>query len=146
MCFVTFSQAGTSVVRTHAKLQVILSINSVFRSHLKLTCQSIFFIWNIVLKGLKAKKFVNNCQKCIRGPFFEFWVGEFKRGRTRLEDDPREGRPKTAITSEIIEQVHNIVSEDPSLTKHEIVNAIGISDERKIKKLFGKLVPHTLTI
>ena len=55
----------------------------------------------------------------------------------------------------IIEQVHNIVSEDPSLTKREIANAIGISDERVLhivhgelhmKKLFGNLVLHTLTI
>ena len=40
-----FSQVNTSVVSTHAKLQVILSINSLFTSHLKLTCQSIFLIW-----------------------------------------------------------------------------------------------------
>ena len=85
----------------------------------------------------------------------EFRAGKFKRGRTRLEDDPRERRPKTVTTPEIIEQVHNIVSEDPSLTMREIAYAIGISDERVLhilhgelhmKKLFGKLVPHTLTI
>ena len=46
----------------------------------------------------------------------EFWAGEFKRSRTRLEDDPREGRPKIATTPEIIEQVHNIVVEDPNFT------------------------------
>ena len=83
----------------------------------------------------------------------ELWAGEFKRGRTRLEDDPREGRPKTATIPEIIEQVHK--SEDPSLTKREIANAISISDERVLhilhgvshmKKLFGKLAPPTLTI
>ena len=45
----------------------------------------------------------------------EFWAGELTRGRTRLEDVPREGRPKPATTAEIIEQVHNIVSEDPIL-------------------------------
>ena len=33
------------------------------------------------------------------------WAAEFKRGRTSLEDDPREGRPKSATTQEIIEQV-----------------------------------------
>jgi transposase len=27
------------------------------------------------------------------------WAAEFKRGRTGLEDDPREGRPKSATTS-----------------------------------------------
>ena len=44
---------------------------------------------------------------------------------------------------------------DPSLTKREIADTIGISDERVLyilheelhmKKLFGKLVPHSLTI
>jgi transposase len=33
------------------------------------------------------------------------WAAEFKRGRTSLEDDPREGRPKSATTLEIIEKV-----------------------------------------
>ena len=83
------------------------------------------------------------------------WVAEFKRGRTSLEDEPREGRPKTASTSENIEKIHEIVSEDPSLTTREIADTIGISDERirhilheelQMKKLFGKVVPHTLTI
>jgi transposase len=34
------------------------------------------------------------------------WTVEFKRGRTSLEDDPREGRPKSAKIPEIIELVH----------------------------------------
>ena len=37
------------------------------------------------------------------------WAIEFKRGRTSLEDDPCEGRPKSATTPEIIEQVHDVV-------------------------------------
>ena len=52
----------------------------------------------------------------------------------------------------IIEQVFDIVCKDPSLTKREIADTIGISDERVLyilheelhmKKLFGKLVPHS---
>jgi transposase len=31
------------------------------------------------------------------------WAASFKRGRTSLEDDPCEGRPKSATTPEIIE-------------------------------------------
>jgi transposase len=31
------------------------------------------------------------------------WAAEFKRGRTSLEVDPREGHPKSATTPEIIE-------------------------------------------
>ena len=33
------------------------------------------------------------------------WAAEFKRGRTSLENDPREGSPKSATPPEIIEQV-----------------------------------------
>ena len=39
------------------------------------------------------------------------WAAEFKRDRTSLEDDPREGCPKSA-TPEIIEQVHDMVLKD----------------------------------
>jgi hypothetical protein len=37
------------------------------------------------------------------------WAAEFKRGRTSLEEDPREGRRKSATAPEIIEQVHDMV-------------------------------------
>jgi transposase len=43
------------------------------------------------------------------------WAAEFKRGRTNLEDDPREGRPKCAAPPEIIEQVHDMVLDDRRL-------------------------------
>ena len=43
------------------------------------------------------------------------WAAEFKRGRTCLEDDPREGRPKSVTTPEIIEQVHDMVLIDRRL-------------------------------
>ena len=54
-------------------------------------------------------------------------MGFRKRGRTSVEDEPRE---KSATTPEIIEQVFDIVCKDPSLTKREIADTIGISDER----------------
>jgi transposase len=40
------------------------------------------------------------------------WAAEFKRGHTNLEDDPREGRPKSATIPEVIEQVHDMVLDD----------------------------------
>lgn len=36
----------------------------------------------------------------------EFWAGEFK---CELEDDPYEGRPVNATTSELIEPIHIII-------------------------------------
>jgi len=53
----------------------------------------------------------------------------FKRGRTSLEDDPREGHPKRAITPEIIEQVHDMVLDDRWMRLREIAGTIGISKE-----------------
>ena len=54
------------------------------------------------------------------------WAAEFKRGRTSLKDDPREGRPKSATTPEIIEQVHNVVLDDWRKKLHEIAETVGI--------------------
>ncbi|XP_014485172.1 PREDICTED: uncharacterized protein LOC106749834, partial [Dinoponera quadriceps] len=58
------------------------------------------------------------------------WAAEFKRDRTSLEDDPREGRSKTATTLETIEKVHNIVLDDTRGKMCEIAEAVGISEER----------------
>jgi transposase len=38
------------------------------------------------------------------------WAAEFKRGRTSPEYNSREGRPKSAKTPEIIEQVHDVMT------------------------------------
>jgi histone-lysine N-methyltransferase SETMAR len=56
------------------------------------------------------------------------WAAEFKRGRTSLEDDSR-GRPKSATTPEIIEQVHDMVLDDWRMKVHEIAETIGNSKE-----------------
>lgn len=82
------------------------------------------------------------------------WAAEFKRGRTSLEDDPREGRPKTATTPETIEKVHDIVLDDRRVKVSEIAEAVGISEERVrnilhnqlgMRKLCARWVPHLLT-
>lgn len=44
------AQVGTSGVSTYAKLRVILSIHSLFISHLKLRCQCFFLIWKQFLR------------------------------------------------------------------------------------------------
>jgi TusA-related sulfurtransferase len=55
------------------------------------------------------------------------WAVEFKHGCTSLEDDPHEGCTKSARTSEIIEQVHDMVLDDWRMKVHEMAETIGIS-------------------
>ena len=60
------------------------------------------------------------------------WAAEFKRGRTSLEDDPREGRPKSATTPEIIEQVQDVILDDRRMKVREIAETIGIKKTCRI--------------
>jgi transposase len=55
------------------------------------------------------------------------WAAEFKRGRNSLEGDPREGRPKSATTPEIIEQVHDTILDDLRMKLREMAETIGFS-------------------
>jgi transposase len=54
------------------------------------------------------------------------WAAEFKHGRTTLEDDPREGRLRSAPPPEIIEQVHDMVLDDRRLKVREFAETMGI--------------------
>ncbi|CAH2100850.1 unnamed protein product [Euphydryas editha] len=83
------------------------------------------------------------------------WVAEFKRGRTSLEDDPRQGRPKTATTPEIVEKIQDIVLENRRVTVRDLVEALGISlgsvsniltEVVGLRKLCAQWVPHSLTM
>jgi transposase len=83
------------------------------------------------------------------------WAAEFKRGCTSLEDDPREGLPKSATTPEIIEQVQDMVLDDRRMKVCEIAETIGISkecvgyilnQELDMKKLCARWLPSLLTV
>jgi transposase len=71
----------------------------------------------VVKEGLKPNeiysKFINVYGDA--SPLFSTikkWAAEFKRGRISLEVNPREGRPNSAKTPEIIEQVHDMLLDD----------------------------------
>jgi len=78
------------------------------------------------------------------------WAAEFKCDRSSLEDDPCEGRPKSATTPEIIEQMHKMILDEGRMKVRETAETIGISKERvgyilheelDMKKLCARWVP-----
>jgi len=76
------------------------------------------------VKGLRPKEIHSKFIKVYgdSSPSFwtiKKWAAEFKRGRTSLEDDPREGRPKCA-PPETTEQVHDMVLDDRKMEVREI--------------------------
>ncbi|CAH1958315.1 unnamed protein product [Acanthoscelides obtectus] len=82
------------------------------------------------------------------------WYGEFKRGRVSLEDDPRVGAPKTAVTQENIDAVRKLITEDRHVTYREIEaslkipktsNQQNVHEELGVRKLVSRWIRHLLT-
>ena len=57
----------------------------------------------------------------------KFWVVEFKRSRTSLEDDTRSGRPSDATDEELCNKVRDLLYSDGRIKVKEIANALHIS-------------------
>ena len=83
----------------------------------------------------------------------KFWVGEFKRGRTSLEDEARSGRPLDATNEEMWKKVWDLVYSDRRIQVEEIAQALGIShgsistilhDRLGMCKLTAHRVPKSL--
>ena len=84
----------------------------------------------------------------------KFWVGEFKRGRTSLEDEARSGRPLDATDEEMCKKVRNLVYSVRRIQAEEIAQALGIShgivstilhDRLGMRKLTARWVPKSLS-
>ena len=84
----------------------------------------------------------------------KFWVGEFKRGRTSLEDEARSGRPLDATDKEMCKKVRDLVYSDRRIQVEEIAQALGIShgsvstilhDRLGVRKLTAHWVPKSLS-
>ena len=75
----------------------------------------------------------------------KFWVGEFKRNRTSLEDERRSGRPSDAIDEEMCNKVRDLVYYDRRIKVEEIANALHISHGSVSTTLPDHLGTHKLT-
>ena len=58
------------------------------------------------------------------------WATDFRRGRDTLEDDPRQGRPATVTTQEIIYKIHDMLPTSRHVTERFIATQLGTSQER----------------
>ncbi|CAF4576686.1 unnamed protein product, partial [Didymodactylos carnosus] len=74
--------------------------------------------------------------------------------RESLEDDPRSGRPITAVTQENIDAVKDLVNDDPHISIDYIADILDIScgsvdtilkQHLRLRKVSSKWVPHELT-
>jgi histone-lysine N-methyltransferase SETMAR len=143
VCFIQLSEAEV--------LSVSLKMNKIeYRAVIKV----------FVKEGLKPKeinlkfiKFYVNSSPSFST--IKKWAAEFKRGRTNLEDDPREERLKSATPRKNIEKVHNMVLDDVRMKVLEISETIGISkesvgyifhEELDMKKLCARWLPRLLTV
>jgi len=57
-------------------------------------------------------------------------VAQFKRGDFSTCDVPRPRRHKTVATPEIIDQIHELISEDRRISAKSIAEQLGVSRER----------------
>ncbi len=82
------------------------------------------------------------------------WFAAFKIGKTNLEDDPRTGRPASAVTQENIDAVERMIDEDRRVTYQQIQEELGISsaatniilrEKLGVRKLVSRWIPHLLT-
>jgi transposase len=113
VCFIQLSEAGVlSVSLKMAKIEYCAVIKLFVKEGLTPN--------EIHLKFLKV--YGDSCPSFSK---IQKWAVKFKRGHTSLEDDPREGHPKSARPPEIIEEVHNFCL----MKVHEIAESIGISKE-----------------
>ena len=76
----------------------------------------------------------------------KFWVGEFKRSRTSLEDETRSGRPSDATNEEMCNKVRDLVYSDRRIKVEEIANVLHISHGSVSTTLHDRLGMHKLTV
>ena len=75
----------------------------------------------------------------------KFWVGEFKRSRTSLEDETRSGRTSDATSEEMCNKVRDLVYSDRRIKVEEIANALHISHGSVSTTLHDRLGMHKLS-
>jgi len=110
-------------------------------------------------KKLSQQECLESLQKtfgdsCVSRATVYNWYAEFNRGRDHFEDEPRVGRPSSAVTPENIEAVRQLINVDPHITYQQIQDTLQIGsaatgiilhDYLGLRKVTCRWVPHFLT-
>lgn len=81
------------------------------------------------------------------------WIEAFEAGQSSVEDAPRSGRPREAVTPLNVNIVEDLISNDPHISIENIQEVIPIStgsietilhNELSVKKVCAKWIPHFL--
>lgn len=92
-------------------------------------------IYHFHIKGLAPKEIKEELDSVHRdsAPSYDivkYWVKQFKCGRTSVSNEAPPGRPKTVLTEETIQKVHEMIMDDRRVKLQEIADELRISKER----------------
>ena len=110
-------------------------------------------------KKLSQQECLESLQKtfgdsCVSLATVYNWYAEFNRSRDHFEDEPRVGRPSSAVTPENIEAVRQLIKDDPHITYQQIQDTLQngsaatksiFHDYLSLGKVTCRWVPHFLT-
>jgi len=112
-----------------------------------------FFLQGKVLKEIHAILIETLGEHAPLYATVKNWVAQFKRGHFSTCNVPRPGRHKTVTTSEIIDQIHELIVEDCRISAKSVAEQLGISlewdgsiihEDLDMRKLSAKWVPKCL--
>ncbi|PNF43060.1 hypothetical protein B7P43_G04742 [Cryptotermes secundus] len=79
------------------------------------------------------------------------WVRQFKEGRTSCDNEPKQSRPRTSRSDNMVERVEKVVLEDRRLSVENIASKVGISvgsvhkilhEDLRMRKVSSRWVPR----
>ena len=81
------------------------------------------------------------------------WARQFKEGRTSCDNEPKQSRPRTSRSDNMVERVEKVVLEDRRLSVENIAPKVGISvgsvhkilhEDLRMRKVSSGWVPRIL--
>jgi len=82
------------------------------------------------------------------------WIAHFRAGNQAIEDEPREGRPRSSRNEENVDAIKALVGQDPQLSIDLMADITGLSygsvqtiltNDLRLRRILAKWVPHELS-